>query len=57
MHRGCLKWVYTNSWKVYSWKSIYKWMKTGVTPISGNHHSYIYVYIWLYAAISQCVKF
>ena len=32
-------------WVDFNGKSIYKWMKTGGTPISGNLHIYI-IYIY-----------
>ena len=34
----------TPKWMVCNGTSIYKWMMTGGTPISGNFHVYIYIY-------------
>ena len=38
IYGGFLEWRYPHSWMVYKGQSIYKWMMTGGTPISGNRH-------------------
>ena len=45
-YKGVLNCGYPK-WMVYKGKSIYKWMRTGGTPISGNLHMMYHIFGWI----------